>query len=35
LNKGVYQLQAKAADAQPAKSKLLTGFAVTFKELVG
>lgn len=35
LNKGVYQLQAKAAGAQPVKSKLLAGFAVTFKELVG
>jgi Uma2 family endonuclease len=33
LNKGVYQLHGKATGTQAAKSKLLSGFAVTFKEL--
>jgi len=31
---GVYQLRAKAADAEPARSKLLEGFAVSFNQLL-
>ena len=34
LGKGVYQLHSRAAGAQIAKSKLLTGFKISFSQLV-
>ena len=34
LVKGVYRLHRRAAGTQPAKSKLLAGFNVSFKELL-
>ena len=35
LSKGVYQLHSRAVGAQMAKSKLLAGFSLTFKDLLG
>lgn len=35
LVKGTYRLHSRAVGAQTAKSKLLAGFSVTFKELLG
>lgn len=35
LVKGVYQLHSRGARAQPTKSKLIAGFSLAFKELLG
>jgi Uma2 family endonuclease len=35
LVKGVYQVHSRAVGAQPAKSRLLSGFSITFKDLLG
>ncbi len=35
LTKGVYQLHSRAVGAQSAKSKLLAGFSLAFKDLLG